>query len=458
MQKNAPESYRTGGSEESSFDVRLPYLVSGRAEGTILLSGAAPVGSRDHFLRFDLYPLIAPSHKRRHYGWWDIPLALLRRGKNPFVLDPSTGDLRIGSWMRRSLVRQGWRGPIDEDGYCRLHVSLWDTRGPVPRMDELRSYTHVITRGEWLFPLKQINIPVSDRCNLKCTMCPRQGTNDLVDMDIPEDVLGQLVDMSGDFSCVLLQGLGEPLLYRDIYDLITKLKKRMKTDSEIGLTTNATLLDETAARRLLDSGIDFVYFSVDAATPATYSAIRVGADFHAVTGNIERFASLRNGCGPRFMMNFVITAENAREIPAFARLTADLGVERATFSRCLDQQSGAVRDCPGDELEGHFREAAAVAEQYGVEIDFPPLHTARVERCFFMERAVVLGPGDVVPCHAMAPGYRARDRARFFGNLRKKHLRDIWDQDDYREFRSRVLRGDFPDECRGCMCKAYLVP
>lgn len=70
----------------------------------------------------------------------------------------------------------------------------------------------------------------------------------------------------------------------------------------------------------------------------------------------------------------------------------------------------------------------------------------------------MLAQGDVVPCHAMAPGYSTEERRRIFGNVRKKSLGEIWDQEDFKEFRYRVLKGDFPGECTGCECKAYLVP
>jgi MoaA/NifB/PqqE/SkfB family radical SAM enzyme len=58
----------------------------------------------------------------------------------------------------------------------------------------------------------------------------------------------------------------------------------------------------------------------------------------------------------------------------------------------------------------------------------------------------------------MAPGYSTKERSRIFGNVRKMALQDIWEQADYKEFRHRVLIGDFPPECTGCDCKAYLVP
>jgi radical SAM protein with 4Fe4S-binding SPASM domain len=75
-----------------------------------------------------------------------------------------------------------------------------------------------------------------------------------------------------------------------------------------------------------------------------------------------------------------------------------------------------------------------------------------------MERLVLLADGDVIPCHAMAPGYSSEEHYHSFGNVRGGDLREIWESDDCRSFRRRVLAGDFPPECQGCDCSAYLVP
>jgi len=158
------------------------------------------------------------------------------------------------------------------------------------------------------------------------------------------------------------------------------------------------------------------------------------------------------------MMNFVITQQNLHEIAAFAGLAKELGIENVTYSHCLGGQSGKMELVDKNELVSQFETALGIAEKNGFNIYSPPLEKATAERCFFMERAVVLAQGDVVPCHAMAPGYCTKEKSRIFGNVRKKALKEIWNQADFREFRHRVLTGDFPSECSGCECKAYLVP
>jgi radical SAM protein with 4Fe4S-binding SPASM domain len=441
-----------------TYAIEIPYLLMGGAPGRLNVFDRRLYGSDDHFIRLDVYPLIAPSHMKRHYGWWDIPI---KQENTRFFLDFNRRIIRLENPEGPLEITQGWRGSLEEDGYCMLHVSLWDSSKEPPHMMVVSSQPLVIvTRGADL-PLKQINIPITDRCNLKCTMCPRQNTEELVEVDIPDDALHRLLDMNRELSCILLQGLGEPLLYKNIFNVIKQLKREMHGDSEVGLTTNATLLDKDTALKLLDSGLDFLYFSVDAATKPTYEAIRVGADFDSVVKNISQCAHYRSTLGrgkPRLMMNFVITQQNLHEIAAFAGLAKELGIENVTYSHCLGAQSGKMELVDKNDLVSQFKTALEIARRNGFNIYFPPLEKAKEEKCFFMERAVVLAQGDVVPCHAMAPGYSTKERNRIFGNVRQRALRDIWDQADFREFRYRVLTGDFPSECFGCECKAYLVP
>jgi radical SAM protein with 4Fe4S-binding SPASM domain len=444
-----------------TYEIRMPYLLTGPASGLLTFFDRRLHGSDDHFIRLDLYPLIAPSHMRRHYGYWDIPLKHIQQMQTRFIFDPA-GCISLPNNGGGPLeLLQGWRGSIEEDGYCTLHVSLWDKSKDPPHMIEVKSQPLVIAKRGMDLPLKQINIPVTDRCNLKCTMCPRQNTEELIEVDISDNVLQSLLKTASKLSGILLQGLGEPLLYKNIFNLIKQLKREMSADSEVGLTTNATMLNQDTGIRLFDSGVNFLYFSVDAATKKTYEAIRLGADFDSVIKNISQLSQSRSirGMGiPRFMMNFVITQQNICEIRDFAALAKEVGVENVTYSHCLGVDSGEMELAEKKILKEQFEAAKEVAAGTGLNIYFPPLEKVKEEKCFFMDRAVVLAQGDVIPCHAMAPGYSTATRKKIFGNVKQKSLDEIWDKADFKEFRRRVLTGDFPHECSECECKAYLVP
>src|SRR6266496_5055311 len=123
----------------NTYDIEIPYLITGKAQGRLLVFDRSLYGSERHFIRLDLYPLIAPSHKRRHYGWWDIPLKHIKQKSTRFVFDFNRRVIRLDDRKIPLEVSQGWRGPIEEEGYCKLHVSLWDNSKEPPQMLELNS-------------------------------------------------------------------------------------------------------------------------------------------------------------------------------------------------------------------------------------------------------------------------------------------------------------------------------
>ena len=56
---------------------------------------------------------------------------------------------------------------------------------------------------------------------------------------------------------------------------------------------NASLLNETLAHNILDSGLQTVVFSADAASEPLYSKLRVHGDFDKVFTNISKFCEIK---------------------------------------------------------------------------------------------------------------------------------------------------------------------
>lgn len=455
------EQVGTKVSRGSRYSVELPYRIQGRAKGFLRIADPTLVGSKDHFLRFDMYPLVGPLHLKRHYGWWDIPLKHIGKREIELDFDPIRGTIKFTPLFLPIRFHRIKAGPIEEPGYCKLHVSLWEYTRDQPHMLSVQEHLLLLLRETENLPLKGFNIPVTDRCNLQCRMCPRQSTHDVVEADIHSALLEMLIAEAPRVSSILLQGLGEPLLYGKMAQLIRRLKSTMSPLSEIGFTTNATLLDKARAAEILEAGPDFIYFSVDGATRTTYESIRMGAEFDRVLMNIKDCVSLRSSAGdrkPRLMMNFVLMKTNIREIASFTRLTGELGIESVTFSPCIDSQTGKFADLDLRVLGPQFDEARSIGKEFGMNVFLPALRGAVEEKCLFMERAVVLSGGAVLPCHMMAPGYRMNRKVKIYGNLHDRTFSEIWNDPLTVEFRQRVLSADFPSECADCGNKSHLVP
>ena len=435
---------------DKRFDVQIPWIIGEDTELTLHIYDRRLLGSRRYFIRFDLYPIYSPSHMNRHHGFWDIPLNYITREKTSLTFEKD--ELIVKDSMRPVRLKPVWKGDLEFIGYSMLHISLWDFSKDPPVQLMVKSSQHVIRPGKSDLPLEQVCLPVTQRCNLSCHMCMRHNPEDWDASDIKPEVLQPVLDASPFLYSVSAFGIGEPLLYENLFELIGELKKRMPENGQVGFTTNGTLMNKRAASRLIDLGVNWLSFSIDGATKLTYESIRPGANFDEVIQNIAHTVQYRNVSGRKrlwLVANYVIQNENVREIPAFARLAGSLGLDTVTFSHLRDFKAGEFRILGEKLLAPLFEQAAEIGDRYGMKITFSRLHPIKKPRCPFMQTTYLWLSGDVVPCCRMLKGAYP-GAIRKFGNVQKEPLLDIWNSIEYREFRHGVLTRDFPDECKGC--------
>lgn len=106
-----------------------------------------------------------------------------------------------------------------------------------------------------------------------------------------------LIDQGADHGLcsVKLNYMGEPLLHPDVVRQVKYAKDRGILD--VMFNTNGTLLTEDLSGRLLDAGLDKIFFSIDSHIKEDYEKIRVGACFENTVENIMTFARLKNSNG-----------------------------------------------------------------------------------------------------------------------------------------------------------------
>ena len=435
---------------DNSFDVQIPWVIGEDTELTLDIYDRRLLGSKRHFVRFDLYPIYAPSHMKRHHGFWDLPLKHISRERVKLVF--KQGELRMKNGWSTLRLKPVWKGDLEFIGYSMLHVSLWDFSKEPPAQLTAKSSQHVIRPGKRDLPLEHVFLPLTQRCNLKCPMCMRHVPKNWNASDAAPEIVQSVLDASPFLHSVVPGGTGETLLYGNLIGVIGELKRRMPEDSQIGFNTNGTLMTEDTASRLIDMGVNWITFSVDGATKLTYELIRVGADFNVVTENIARTVEYRNTSGQKNLLlqsNYVIQQENVQEIPAFANLAGSLGLDSVTFSHLRDFRRGEINMRGEEVLRPLFEEAAEIGKRWGMKTVFPRLHPLAEQQCPFMQAAYLWLSGEVVPCCRMLEGAYP-GAIRTFGNVHKTPLLDIWNSAAYREFRHGVLTRDFPDECKGC--------
>ena len=91
-------------------------------------------------------------------------------------------------------------------------------------------------------------------CNLRCKMCPVPSSDDSMSNRKPTamsaEVYSSIIEQVSERPrTIILNQLGEPLLHKDIVNLVAMAKKE---GHDVGFTTNATKLSEKMSHQLLE--------------------------------------------------------------------------------------------------------------------------------------------------------------------------------------------------------------
>lgn len=282
-------------------------------------------------------------------------------------------------------------------------------------------------------------------------MCPRTNDPSLELSELPVSSVKEIIDKVSPWTTKiqLSGGLGEPLLYQGLFEVMDYAKDRKM---DVLLTSNGTLLDEVAAQKLLDRGVDYISISLDGATAETYEKIRVGARFDQVVENIRNLCRMKDEVNSKLVVELVpvvMVKENLHEVPDFIGLAHRLGVDGVGFSELDTPLNGefdpnqTIRFCEDEdlkeEIERQFKKAKELAERLNIRISLPGGGRCRQP----WNMLTVTTKGQVRPCCG-------GPHDLFFGNILEEGLEDIWNNEKFVDWRRRMLSNNPPSECLYC--------
>jgi MoaA/NifB/PqqE/SkfB family radical SAM enzyme len=273
-----------------------------------------------------------------------------------------------------------------------------------------------------LFP-SRVNVELTNHCNQRCPLCPRLGfTRPLgfMERDLYERIVGECAQHP---TRLWLHFLGEPLLHRQLLPMIRRAKEA--GIGEVGLSTNAVTLKGALAAELLDSGLDRLECSLDAADPESYTAMRGRDHFARVTANVRAFLVRKRTLG--------------RERP----------VTSIQFMRtpAVDAALGELVDAWRPYLGARDFVMTIVPAGFAGAIDVAAPPAAPRTPCrWLFSSLMVLQDGTVTMCGADWDAHAP------LGNVRDTSLAAIWSGGEIARRREAHLAGRFADVavCGGC--------
>jgi MoaA/NifB/PqqE/SkfB family radical SAM enzyme len=315
-------------------------------------------------------------------------------------------------------------------------------------------------------------LETTNRCNLLCTTCPRTYEELEPEADMSWELFTSLIGQYPKIARVVLHGIGEPMLVRDLAKRVAYLKERW---IYVLFNTNGTLLTEANGRALIEAGLDELRVSLDAAESEVFQMVRGKDFFNKIVANVRNFTRLQvelNAPKPRVSLWLTGLRETVDQLPDFVRLAHSIGVNEVYLQRLvffdtpmnessLARAESALFEHTTEREEALIREAEEVAHQLGVTFSasgaVDPGESIKMKRTDSpwslcrrpWSLMYITANGRVLPC-CIAPFSMKGYGAFTLGDATQSSLREIWNGTEYQRFREGLLTSAPPPACTNC--------
>jgi len=311
-------------------------------------------------------------------------------------------------------------------------------------------------------------LEVTNRCNLLCETCPRTFETLEPPADMSMELFRSIVDQVPNLQRAVLHGVGEPMLVPHLPDMVRYLKQR---GVYVLFNTNGTLLREKRYRELIDTGLDELRVSLDAADAKTYTLVRGRPFFDRIVRDVTRLTEYQAQMGvtnPRISLWLTGLKETIAELPDFMRLAARMGVREVHLQRLVFDEAGfgmaraesSLFEQTQAEEQAAIDAAEAIGRELGVSLDAsgatePGLSLKKQDDHAWSgcrrpwSLMYFTAHGRALPC-CIAP-FSARGYENYtLGDAKTQTLDGIWNGPVYQEFRAALLGDAPPKPCQNC--------
>jgi MoaA/NifB/PqqE/SkfB family radical SAM enzyme len=161
-----------------------------------------------------------------------------------------------------------------------------------PPADPQRYFEHIAEQRSAVAEAEPVclYLETTNRCNLLCTTCPRTFEALEPAADMSWELFTSIVDQFPKIARVVLHGVGEPMMVAALPRMIRYLKER---GAYVLFNTNGTLLTRRRGQELIDSGLDELRVSLDAAEPEAFALVRGRDMFQRILRNLRAFIAMQ---------------------------------------------------------------------------------------------------------------------------------------------------------------------
>ncbi len=323
-----------------------------------------------------------------------------------------------------------------------------------------------------------IELNPTERCNLRCKSC-WQRANSTNKNELSTDRLLSIVKEAAKLGVkeFRIPGSGEPLMRKDIINVMKEIKKN---DLEGLLITNGTLFTKEIIEELIEISWDCITFSIDGPNAKINDYLRGCGAFDKIIENLRLFKKIKKGKGkdqPLIRFNVVLSNQNYNKLHEMILLAHKMGCKAVQFQAMTvwgkEGQKLILNKKQKEELPIYIKKAKELGTRYNIftqienslEIE---LVNKTNEMNEFIKKRIKMNKNEFLSLPCFEPFYNmiilpdgSIGPCAVFGreegdNITEKSLQDVWHGEIFDKIRERLLNRQLFQFCKQC-CAAVHV-
>ena len=306
------------------------------------------------------------------------------------------------------------------------------------------------------FPI-YVEIGVTNRCNHKCIFCALDWF-DKKPLDISSDIIMRALREMAEcgVKSVMFAGDGEPLLHKDICEIITYARQQ---GLDVALATNGVFFDKNKLENTLSS-LSWIRYSVDAGTAAMHKKIHCGGsnDFSKILKNIRDAVQIKRRDNLTIVIGvqFLMIPDNINEVEQFVNAFKEIGIDNVQIKpysqHPLSKNRYSIDYDKFQEIEELIRpyESSDFQVIFRSATSYRLMTKRRYNECYGLPfYTLIEADGSVIPCNLFHsnPDFR-------YGNLNTQSFYDIWTGEPRKHILQKLTKNTI-EHCRdGCRLDA----
>ncbi len=299
-----------------------------------------------------------------------------------------------------------------------------------------------------------MDIEPTTGCNFRCTMCQVSSPN-FKAKNMNLETFKKIIKENKQLIKIKLQGMGEPLVNKHIYEMINYAKK-------FGIATelicNGSMLKKDNIEKLLNNNLAKLTISVDGASKEVFEKIRVKSDFNQVIENAKNFKKMisKKIVRPEFSAWSTIQGDNLEEVEEITKLCKEIGFDDLTFQvfltgwgkdewnkinnkKNIDYQNSRIKDTFENVISKYS------TNKFKVSVFEENLLTYEKKCSWPWNSAYLSAEGNVVPCCIIGDPEVVN-----MGNINTTSFKNIWNSEKYNLIRDNIKNNKLDDFCKNC--------